>query len=120
MEKRGIDYLKQKLALFRSGAQKKYDYYDMNAILVNNSILMPEKLRGRYEAVIGWCTKAVDALADRLVFREFDNDIFDLNEIFEVNSSDIFFDNFYIYFTLLIKLFIVSLYLIFISNPILI
>ncbi|MCT7822761.1 MAG: phage portal protein [Lactobacillus crispatus] len=93
MEKRGIDYLKQKLALFRSGAQKKYDYYDMNAILVNNSILMPEKLRGRYEAVIGWCTKAVDALADRLVFREFDNDIFDLNEIFEVNSSDIFFDS---------------------------
>lgn len=92
MEKRGMEYLKQKLALFRVGAQEKYDYYDMKAVS-NQSTLIPDKLKGRYDAVIGWCTKAVDALADRLVFREFANDMFELNEIFELNSSDIFFDS---------------------------
>ena len=35
----------------------------------------------------------VDALADRLVFREFDNDNFELNEIFQMNNPDVFFDS---------------------------
>lgn len=93
MEKHGIDYLKNKLSIFRIGAQTKYDYYDMNAAPDIRSPLTPSELQGRYRSVIGWCTKAVDALADRLVFREFSNDIFELNEIFELNSSDIFFDS---------------------------
>jgi hypothetical protein len=42
---------------------------------------------------MGWCAKAVDALADRLVFRGFANDQFDLMSIFQVNSPDIFFDS---------------------------
>lgn len=93
MEKQGIEYLKRKLALFSKGARIKYDYYDMKANGINRSPLTPDALLGRYNSCIGWCTKAVDTLADRLVFREFSNDLFDLNEIFEMNSSDIFFDS---------------------------
>lgn len=32
-------------------------------------------------------------MADRLVFKEFQNDIFDVNEIFNMNNPDIFFDS---------------------------
>jgi hypothetical protein len=42
---------------------------------------------------LGWCSKAVDSVADRLVFREFDNDNFNINEIFQMNSSDVLFDD---------------------------
>lgn len=93
MDNRGMDYLKRKLAIFSVGAKKKYDYYDSEAAPYNRSPLMPDALLGRYNSVIGWCSKAVDALADRLVFREFSNDVFELNEIFELNSSDIFYDS---------------------------
>lgn len=46
-----------------------------------------------YRSSLGWCAKAVDSLADRLVFKEFSNDLFDLNEIFNLNNPDIFFDS---------------------------
>lgn len=42
---------------------------------------------------LGWCAKAVDALADRLSFREFKNDNFDLNTIYDMNNRDILLDS---------------------------
>lgn len=45
-------------------------------------ITIPPEIRQKYKSVLGWCTKGVDALADRLVFREFANDDFNVNEIF--------------------------------------
>lgn len=56
-------------------------------------ITIPKHLRYQYKSVLGWCTKAVDSLADRLVFREFEKDDFKVNEIFKQNSPDIFFDS---------------------------
>ena len=44
-------------------------------------------------AVLGWCGNSVDSIADRLVFREFDNDTFQLNAIFGANNPDTFFDS---------------------------
>jgi len=38
---------------------------------------------------LGWCGKAVDTLAGRLNFREFRNDNFDLQTIFQMNNMDI-------------------------------
>ena len=38
---------------------------------------------------LGWCGKAVDSLGDRLSFREFREDNFDLNTIFAMNNGDI-------------------------------
>jgi hypothetical protein len=64
----------------------KYQDYDLG-------LTIPPELRARYKAVLGWSAKAVDALADRLVFREFANDNFNLNEIFQMNNPDTFFDS---------------------------
>ena len=43
--------------------------------------------------MLGWCGKAVDSLADRLIFREFRQDNFDLNSIYLQNNADILFDS---------------------------
>ena len=43
------------------------------------------------QEVLGWCARGVDAMADRLVFREFEDDNFALNEIYQMNSRDVFF-----------------------------
>lgn len=93
MEQKGMEYLKQKLAKFSLRGTTRYRYYDMKVNDNKRNLLMPVEIQGRYRSCIGWCSKAVDALADRLVFREFANDVFGLNEIFEMNSSDIFFDS---------------------------
>lgn len=56
-------------------------------------ITIPPEIRSQFKAVLGWCAKAVDSLADRLVFREFANDNFEINEIFQMNNPDVFFDS---------------------------
>ncbi|MCZ0950856.1 hypothetical protein N7T98_26110, partial [Pseudomonas syringae pv. tomato] len=40
-----------------------------------------------------WCAKSVDSLADRLQFRGFDNDNFDMGTIFQMNNADVLFDS---------------------------
>jgi len=39
--------------------------------------------------VLGWCAKAVDSLADRILFREFRDDNLGMNEIYQMNNIDI-------------------------------
>ena len=56
-------------------------------------ITIPPNVRAQYRATLGWTAKGVDSLADRLVFREFANDIFDVTKIFDRNNPDIFFDS---------------------------
>lgn len=65
----------------------------MKNIDISPGITIPPKLRQQYQASLGWGAKAVDSLADRLVFREFANDNFNINEIFQMNSADILFDD---------------------------
>lgn len=60
---------------------------------IEPSIAIPQQLRQQYQATLGWCAKAVDSVADRLVFREFANDNFNINQIFQMNSSDVLFDD---------------------------
>ena len=43
--------------------------------------------------VLGWCAKAVDTLADRIVFDSFEDNTFYVNEIFDNNNRDVFFDS---------------------------
>jgi len=43
---------------------------------IEPSLTIPPQIRRRYQATLGWCAKAVDSIADRLVFRGFDNDNF--------------------------------------------
>ncbi|MEN2465919.1 hypothetical protein [Ornithinibacillus sp. JPR2-1] len=90
---KGIDYLRSKLDLYRKGALYRQKIYDMKNHDVSPGITIPNNLRQQYKATLGWGAKAVDSLADRLVFREFANDNFGINEIFQMNSADILFDD---------------------------
>ena len=56
-------------------------------------ITIPPNVRAQYKSTLGWTAKGVDSLADRLVFRKFENDDFEVTEIFEQNNPDIFFDS---------------------------
>src|SRR5699024_6923240 len=89
----GIDYLRKKLDVYRRGAIYRQKVYDMKNDDISPGITIPNQLRQQYKATLGWGSKAVDSLADRLVFREFANDNFNINEIFQMNSADILFDD---------------------------
>lgn len=90
---KGIDYLRKKLEVYRLKALANQQVYDMKDDYVSPGITIPPKIRQQYKSTLGWGAKAVDSLADRLVFREFANDNFNINEIFKMNSSDILFDD---------------------------
>lgn len=89
----GIDYLRKKLEKHEKRVNLRYRQYDMKYQDADVGITIPPEIRRRYKAVLGWSAKGVDALADRLVFREFENDNFEINEIFGMNNPDIFFDS---------------------------
>lgn len=92
-ELKGISYLKTKLNKKKVWARHRYDYYEQKNLRRNPSPVMPEKLSAQYETKLGWCTKAVDSLANRLVFDGFEHDNFNLWEIFQLNNKDVFFDS---------------------------
>ena len=88
----GIEYLRSKLAQKQSRVNLRYNYYEMKNIVKDFNIVIPRSW-SFLKAVLGWSAKAVDALADRLVFTEFANDNFNLNNIFDMNSRDVFVDS---------------------------
>lgn len=89
---RGMYYLKRKLNQKRHRVEIRYDYYNMKNALHDFNITIPKEWRWLKET-LGWCGTAVDSLADRLVFRGWKNDNFDLQGIFDMNNKDIFFDS---------------------------
>ena len=93
MELKGKAYLQRKLNGYRSRVQLRYNYYSMKQRDNTDGVTIPAQIRDKYKTVLGWTTKAVDSLADRLIFREFSNDAFNANEIFQYNNPDIFFDS---------------------------
>lgn len=93
MELRGIDYLRRKLTLYQSRVNLRYKYYAMQHYRAPVGITIPAHVRAKYRATLGWTAKGVDCLADRLVFREFTNDDFNVTEIFDRNNPDILFDS---------------------------
>lgn len=90
---RGIEYLRSKLDERRRRVLVRYRQYDMKYQDLDMGLTIPPDLRQRYRATLGWSAKAVDCIADRLVFREFANDNFNLNEIFQMNNPDTLFDS---------------------------
>ena len=91
-ELKGIQYLRDKLALKKIRVQTRYDYYEMKYFVRDFGISTPPELRW-WMSVLGWCGSAVDSLADRLVFREFSNDVFNMNDIFNANNKDVLIDS---------------------------
>lgn len=88
----GIEYLRKKLESKRPRVLLRYQYYEMKNEVKYYSKLMPAEYAWMSET-LGWCAKAADSLADRLNFREFRDDNFKLNEIYQLNNADILFDS---------------------------
>lgn len=88
---KGKEYLKEKLQRKRSRVLTRYKYYEAKDTKLNPSPAVPQNLEQMYNSVLGWPAKAVDALADRIVFREFADDNFDINEIYQMNNPDVLF-----------------------------
>lgn len=88
-----MENLRNKLEKHKRRVDYKYRLYDSKHEDEDIGITIPPAIRQRYKSTLGWCAKAVDTLADRLVFKEFSNDNFGLNEIFNLNNPDVFFDS---------------------------
>lgn len=89
---RGISYLRRKLENKRTRVMLRYKYYEMKNMVKDANISTPPDLQWMNSA-LGWCGKAVDTLADRLVFHSFIDDNFALMEIFQMNNPDVLFDS---------------------------
>lgn len=67
----------------------KYKYYDADQETSDFGISTPRKL-AKHEPGIGWASRAVNTLADRIVFDGFAKDSFGLNNIFEkINAQSV-------------------------------
>ena len=94
MSESNVNYLRDKLALKQPRVMLRYRYYEQKEHRPKD-LLIPPWLKGMYDSTVGWCGKAVDQLADRLMFTGFDesSDIYGTMEIFTANNPDIFFDS---------------------------
>ena len=88
----GIEKLRKKLKFKRTRGLLRYEFYEEKQHARDLGISTPEGLEW-FNCVNGWCTKAVDGLADRLQFDQFENDNFMFKEMFDQNNPDIFFDD---------------------------
>ena len=92
MNEYGLEYLRGKLAAKRDRANLRYQFYEMkNQMRKINALIPPEFATLTY--ALGWCAKAVDSIADRLIFAGFENDDFLFDEIFKMNNPDVLFDS---------------------------
>ena len=87
MELRGIEYLRRKLEFCRPRVNLRYKHYAMKNNDTPIGITIPINVRAQYKSTLGWTAKGGDSLADRLVFRKFENDDFEVTEIFEQNNQ---------------------------------
>ncbi len=92
MDYKGKEYLRKLLIMKRTRVLMRYNYYEMKNGIKYLQTLIPPKFMWMAQTM-GWCGKAVDSLADRLSFREFKHDDFDMNTIFRMNNMDIFPDS---------------------------
>lgn len=92
MNYKGMQYLKNKLNIKKSRVQLRYRFYEQKKTAKDFGILTPQKLRN-FHIVNGWCTKAVDSLADRISFYSWENDNFDFSNIYDMNNPDTLYDS---------------------------
>lgn len=69
--------------------QNKYDYYDADNDTRDFGISTPRKMM-RHQPGIGWASRAVNTLSDRVVFDGFAKDTLGINNLFnEVNATSV-------------------------------
>ena len=91
-EYKGIAFLRNKLAQKRGRIDLRYRFYEMKYFAKDMEISTPPKLRG-WMSSFGWCGKAVDSLADRLVLRGFEKDTYGMSDIYLLNNLDVLADS---------------------------
>ena len=89
---KGIEYLRRKLNEKRVRVRLRYGHYEMKNVVPDLGISTPPDLR-YWMGTLGWCSKAVDSMADRLVFREFEDDNLGMADIFQMNNQDVLIDS---------------------------
>ena len=89
---KGIEYLRKKLEEKRVRVRLRYEHYEMKNVVLDLNISTPPDLRF-WMGTLGWCSKAVDSMADRLVFREFEDDNLGMGEVFQMNNQDVLIDS---------------------------
>ena len=88
MDYKGMGYLRKMLIMKRTRVLMRYTHYEIkNGIKYLQTLIPPDFMW--MAQTLGWCGKAVDSLADRLSFQEFQKDNFDMNTIFRMNNMDI-------------------------------
>ena len=92
MEYKGIDWLKNKLVMKKARVKLRYDFYEQKHTAVDFGIFTPERLKD-FHMINGWCTKAVDTLADRISFYKWQGDNFGIESIFDMNNPDVLYDS---------------------------
>ena len=88
----GIEAMRARLTAKRPRCALRYRFYEQKAAGRSFDLLIPEDMKW-VTPVLGWCTKAVDAVANVLSFDRFKDDVLGLDEIFSMNSRDIFIDD---------------------------
>lgn len=76
------DYLLQQLAYKSRRARNKYEYYDADNDIRDFGISVPKKMMNSKPG-IGWASRAVNTLSDRLNFDGFAGDELGINDLFE-------------------------------------
>lgn len=88
----GIEYCRSLLAKKSGRINLRYRYYEMKNHVDDLGIAAKGRL-GNLNPKLGWCTKAVDSLADRLHLKGWKDDYFNMEAIFNMNNADILFDS---------------------------
>lgn len=76
------DYLLRQLSCKARRAQNKYAYYDADNEVTDYGISVPKKMMNSKPG-IGWASRAVNTLSDRLNFDGFASDEFGINDLFD-------------------------------------
>lgn len=66
----GMPYLKNQLSLRRSRVNLRYRLYEMKNFVSDLGLTKGSGLAAKITSCLGWCSRSVDTLADRLVFKE--------------------------------------------------
>lgn len=89
---KGMNELRRQLEAKRIRVLMRYRYYDMKNGVQYFRTLIPTEFMWMAHT-LGWCGKTVDSLGDRLNFRGFKYDDYNLAEILAVNNGDRLPDN---------------------------
>lgn len=89
---KGMAFLKRKLSAKRYRAETRYSFYELKNHVRDLDLVRNSRMNS-VKPTLGWCAKAVDTLADRIHYRGWKHDNFNLTQIFQLNNQDIMIDS---------------------------